>query len=88
METMQVPVTKGLKSFVENQAAKKGFSCPENFIQSVLLELEKRELAKNDLEEKLREGLRSPLIEADEAFWRDMEEAFLEKHPELKSCDE
>jgi Arc/MetJ-type ribon-helix-helix transcriptional regulator len=88
METMNVPITDSLKNFVENQATKRGFSSPGDYVQSILLDLERRELAKKDLEEKLREGLRSPLIEADEAFWRELEREFLEKHPELSSCDE
>jgi hypothetical protein len=88
METMQLPLTDSLKTFVETQASKRGLPSPVDYVQQVLLALEQRDKAKMELEEKLREGLRSPMIEADEAFWREMEREFFEKHPEQKSCDE
>jgi Arc/MetJ-type ribon-helix-helix transcriptional regulator len=88
METMQVPLTDSLRGFVENQAAKRGFSSPADFVQSVLLGLEKHAKAKKDLEDKLLEGVRSPMIEADEKFWRELEYSLLEQFPELKSCDD
>lgn len=88
MNMMQIPMTDSLKSFVQVQASKRGFSNPEDFVQSVLLDLERREKDKNELEAKLLEGVRSPWIEADDAFWREIEQELLDKYPELKSCDE
>lgn len=88
MDTMQIPMTDSLKSFVQVQASKRGFSTPGDFVQSVLLDLERREKDKNELEAKLLEGVRSPWIEADDAFWREIEQELLDKYPELKSCDE
>lgn len=87
MEIVQVPITNSLKAFVDNQAAKSGFVSPGDYIQSVLIELEKREVARTELKEKLLEGVRSTMIEANEAFWRELEQELFDNHPELKSCE-
>ena len=81
METSQVPMTTSLKSFVENQATKKGYASPADYVQFVLLDLEQHEQKKKELDEKLREGLGSPLIEADEGFWRELEQEIFDEHP-------
>lgn len=88
METMHVPMTESLKGFVENQAAKRGFPSAAEFVQSLLLDMEKRETTRRGLEEKLLEGVRSPMIEADEAFWRELECELVKQFPELEACDE
>jgi hypothetical protein len=88
MDTMHIAITASLKPFVENQAVSKGYSSPAKYVESLLLDLERREREQKDLHQKLREGLQSPLIEADEAFWRELEREILAEHPELLSCDE
>jgi len=87
METMQIPMTESLKSFVQNQASKQGFPSPEDFIHSVLLDLERREMTKKQLEEELLEGVRSPMIAADDAFWRELEQELVIQYPELQTCE-
>ena len=88
MDTLQVPVTDSLKDFLVNQATKKGFSSPGDYVQSLLSDLQERETTRADLEEKLREGLRSPSIEVSATFWQQLRAEFLTEHPELKSCDD
>ena len=88
METIQVPMSESLKGFVENQAAKRGFHSPGDFVQSVLLDMERHEKARKELEGKLLEGVRSTMFEADDLFWRKLERELVQQFPELESCDE
>ena len=86
METLQISLTDGLKNFLEKQATKKGFSSPGDFVQSLLAELQEREKDKKELEEKLLEGVRSPKVLGDEAFWRERRQKIYDQHPELDPC--
>lgn len=88
METLQIPITDDLKSFLEKQASRKGFSTPSDYVQSLLAELQQRAEDKRALEEKLLEGVRSPKVPGDEAFWRERKRKIYEKHPELDPCNQ
>ena len=87
METMQIPMTGGLKIFLETQAAKNGFPSSCDFVQSVLSDLQRHEEERKELDRLLLEGVRSPVVEGDRAFWEERRRKILDKHPELKSCD-
>jgi Arc/MetJ-type ribon-helix-helix transcriptional regulator len=87
METLQIPMTDGLKCFLETQATKKGFSTPSDYVQSLLADLQQRAEDKKALEEKLLEGVRSPKVPGDVAFWRERRQKIYDQHPELDPCN-
>jgi hypothetical protein len=87
METMQIPLTESMKTFLETQATMKGFPSPGDYVQSVLANLEQREKEKMELEEKLLDGVRSPKVSGDAAFWRERRQKIFDQHPELEQCD-
>jgi Arc/MetJ-type ribon-helix-helix transcriptional regulator len=84
MDTLQIPMSTSMKAFLEKQATKRGFDSPIEYVQSLLNDVQERESAKNALEEKLREGMQSPSVEAGDSFWRDLKEEFVKKHPQVK----
>lgn len=85
MQTMQITLSDGLQVFLETQAAKKGFSSPSDYVQSLLADLQNRVIEKKALEALLLEGLDSPSVVADAAFWAERRRKVLERDPELKS---
>ncbi|MSQ96342.1 MAG: hypothetical protein EXR98_17560 [Gemmataceae bacterium] len=88
MDTLQVPMTDSLKGFLQAQATKKGFATPGDYVQSLLADLQNREQDRKELEEKLLEGVRSPKVPGDEAFWRERRQKIYDKHPELDPCNQ
>lgn len=78
-------LTDGMKNFLQHEAMKRGYSTPAEFVQSLLVKLQAREEDRKRLDEKLREGLCTPAIDADDEFWRELEQEFIDRHPELKS---
>ena len=85
METMQITVPEALKGFLEVQATKRGFTSPSDYVQSLLADLQQRAAEKKELEALLLEGVRSPTVVADAAFWEERRRKVLERDPELKS---
>jgi Arc/MetJ-type ribon-helix-helix transcriptional regulator len=85
METMQINVTEALHEFLTSQAAKKGFTSPQDYVAALLAELEQRANEKKEIEKMLLEGVRTPTVVADEAFWAERRRKVLERDPELKS---
>jgi antitoxin ParD1/3/4 len=85
METMQITVPDALKDFLQVQATKSGFSSPSDYVQSLLADLQQRAAEKKDLEALLLEGVRSPTVAADAAFWAERRRKVVERDPELKS---
>ena len=83
METMQITVSDGLKDYLQTQATKNGLASPNDYLQSLLAELELRVKEKKELEASLLDAVRSPGIVADSAFWAERRRKILEKHPEL-----
>ena|ERR1022692_3570588 len=88
IETLQIPMSVALKNFLENQATKKGFSTLSDYVQSLLADLQQRAEDKKALEEKLLEGVRSPKVPGDEAFWRERRQKIYDKNPELDPCNQ
>ena len=58
---------------------------PNDYLKSFLAALQKNEKAKKELEALLLEGINSPTIVADEAFWRERRKKIFDKRPELES---
>lgn len=86
METMQIPVNDVLGDFLKKEAAKHGFASATEYVQSLLADLETRVRARKELDAKLLEGIRSPGVLVDQAFWAERRRKILEKHPELNDA--
>ena len=84
METVQLTITDGVKTYLQAQATKHGLSSPTDYLQSVLSDLEQRVKEKKELEASLLESIGSPGIVADAAFWAERRRKILDKHPELQ----
>jgi antitoxin ParD1/3/4 len=85
MDIMQITVPEALKDFLQVQAAKRGFASPSDYVQSLLADLQERAAEKKGLEALLLEGVRSPSVIADAAFWEERRRKVRERDPELKS---
>ena len=72
MATMNVSLPDSMKEFVEKQAEAEGFGTVSEYLRAVIRQLQKLQ-AKQDVEVKLLEGLRSPTIADPEQFWIDLE---------------
>jgi hypothetical protein len=57
-----------MKEFVTKQAEAEGFGTISEYLRKVIRQLQK-ERAKQDLEEKLLEGLRTPTVPDSDQFW-------------------
>jgi Arc/MetJ-type ribon-helix-helix transcriptional regulator len=88
MVRIEVAIDKNLNSFLEKQAKTNGFSTPADYVQALLVDLQKRAEDRVALEEKLLEGIRSPKVPGDEAFWRARRKKIYDKHPELDPCSQ
>jgi Arc/MetJ-type ribon-helix-helix transcriptional regulator len=84
MDTLQIPISDTLKVFLEKQAFRNGFESPTEYVQALLSKLQQREGANAELEDKLREAMREPSIEANSLFWKELKEEFLQAHPDVK----
>jgi len=80
MATLTISVSESTKSFLEEQSLKEGFPSINDYLNSVLREVERRE-AKRDLEAKLIEGLNSGLAtEMTREDWDRLERRVWERH--------
>jgi antitoxin ParD1/3/4 len=70
---MNISLPDPMKEFIEAQAAKEGFGSVSEYLRSVIGELQKRK-AKQELEAKLLEGLRSPSVEMTREDWDSIEQ--------------
>lgn len=84
METVQLTMTDEVKEILQRRATKRGCSSPQEYLQSLLDEMENLAEEKRDLEALLLEGVRSPAVLADEAFWAERRRKVLERDPEFK----
>jgi antitoxin ParD1/3/4 len=77
MEAIQLNLPDDLRMFLDEQVTAGGFSTPETYLQS-LLDAERRRKAREEFEELLLAGVRSPDIEMTpeewESMWREAEE--------------
>ena len=80
MSTIQLELPDTIREFVEQEAAKAGFPAPEDYIQSVLRELQMlRANEDQDIEAALLEGLDSPARELPPEEWADMRREALQR---------
>ena len=85
MQTIQITVSESLGDFLQVQASKKGFPNPSEYVQSLLADWYQQAEEKKELEQLLLEGVRSPTVIADEAFWAERRRKVLDRDPELRS---
>jgi antitoxin ParD1/3/4 len=82
MATMNLSLPDSMKAFVEEQAVKEGFGTVSEYMRAVIRELQKRQ-AKQQLEAKLLEGLKSPKSRMTNQQWDELERQVRERSPEL-----
>jgi antitoxin ParD1/3/4 len=76
METMNISLPEPLRQFVDEQMAEGRYSSVSEYIRE-LIRADERRKAEDMLEAFLAEGLDSPVIEADEEFWKGFRERAL-----------
>jgi antitoxin ParD1/3/4 len=82
MTTINITLPEVMRTFVERQAAKEGFGSVSEYMQAVIRDLQKRR-AREELDAKLREGLRSPTVRMTDERWVAFEQQVRERSPEL-----
>lgn len=80
--TISVPLSSESKAFVEQEAAKEGYPTASDYLQALILDLQRRR-AKHDLETKLLEGLRSPAVRMTDKVWEELDTTVRERSPQL-----
>lgn len=82
--TIILSVPESTKLFLDEQARQEGFDDLNEYVRAVFSELEQRKL-REELENKLREGLQSPTFRMTEQHWQDLENEVRDRSPELNS---
>ncbi len=74
MATMNISLPDAMKSFVEDQAAKRGFETVSEYVRSILREVQERHAERERIDALLLEGLNSgppePMTDQDWDFIR------------------
>lgn len=70
--TLSISLPARAKAFVEQQAVKAGYATASEYVRAMILDLQRRR-AKDDLDTKLLEGLRSPTVRATDELWAELE---------------
>jgi antitoxin ParD1/3/4 len=79
MTTMTISIPETTRKFVEAQAKQEGFASVDEYLVSVLRQVQLRE-AKRKLEAKLIEGLESgPAVPVTPEFWTELEREVFEQ---------
>jgi antitoxin ParD1/3/4 len=79
MTTMTISIPETTREFVEAQAKQEGFASVDEYLASVLRQVQLRE-AKRKLEAKLIEGLESgPGVPVTPEFWTELEREVFER---------
>ncbi|MCK4342976.1 MAG: type II toxin-antitoxin system ParD family antitoxin [Phycisphaerae bacterium] len=85
MTTMNISLPEEMKTFVDEQVAKEGFSTASEFIRALLREAQKR-AADERLEQLLLEGLDSgEPIEVTPEYWANLRARAAKRREKLKS---
>ncbi len=82
MTSLQITLPESLKSFIEDQAAREGYSSINEYVEAVLLEAQRRQ-ARQELEAKLLEGIDSgPATPMTREDWNDLKRRVWERQAE------
>ncbi len=68
---LTIKLPESMKDFIVQQAAKGGFKSESEYLQTLVVEAQNRQ-AQQELEEKLVEGLNSPLSPMTPADWSEL----------------
>lgn len=80
--TLSISLPESTKAFVEQQAAKHGYPSVDEYLRVVLEGLRERQ-AKEELDGKLLEGLRSATRRLTDDVWAELERKVRDRSPEL-----
>ena len=83
MTTMNISVPDEMKAFIEAQVSREGYASASEYLRALIREAQKRQ-ARQELEAKLLEGLRSPASEMTESDWAALRQRIYERSPELR----
>ena len=83
MTTMNISLPEEMKAFIDTQLAREGFASASEYLRDLIRDAQRRQ-AKQELESKLLEGLRSPASAMTEADWAGLRERIFERSPELR----
>jgi antitoxin ParD1/3/4 len=81
--TIALSLPESLEAFVQEQTARGGFESPSDYVRTVLAEAQRRAL-REELENKLMEGLQGPYREFKPEDWAAKRQKILDQHPELR----
>ena len=80
MTTLSIALPNSMASFVGQQAVRKGHKDPAEYLKALIREAQ-RHAAREELEEKLIEGLNSgPSIEVTPEYWAKKKATLLKRH--------
>jgi len=72
MTTMNISVPDEMKAFVEAQMVQEGYASASEYLRALIREAQKRQ-AKQELENKLLEGLQGPAVKMSRKEWDSIE---------------
>ncbi len=77
MVTLNISLPDQMKNFVDEEVAQHGYASADDYFRALLHQEQKRR-AKRDLEAKLLEGLKGPMVTMDRAEWGSIRQEALE----------
>ena len=83
MATVNISLPEPMKAFLEEQAAKEGYSTVSEYLRAIIGNLQKRQTAKEELDARLLEGVRSPTVRMTDKRWTELEQKVRLRSPEL-----
>jgi antitoxin ParD1/3/4 len=84
MTSMNISLPEPLKSFVEEQVSKGGYSTVSEYLRELIREAQRR-TDRADLEAKLMAGLNSPTAEMTAEEWSKLREKILTRGPDSRN---
>jgi hypothetical protein len=84
MTTFDVSLSDDLRSYAEQEASRGGFATLGDYVQALIAEAQRRDLARSSLEVMLVEGLNSPVRELTRDDWSSLRERIYQKNPGLR----
>lgn len=82
MQGMQIELPESVRPFLEKQAAVNGFADASEYVRS-LIHAAELAVARRELEEKLVDGVRSPMSPLTDDDWAALRRQVTDRHPEL-----
>ena len=83
MTTMNISLPEPMKAFVEQQAAKEGYSTVSEYLRAIIRNLQQQQTTKEELDARLLEGVQSPTRRMTDKSWAELEQKVRKRSPEL-----